>query len=71
MEALHNEIKVTIFEDFIKRFYIISGKFVMEQHISFKRKNTVQSDKANDKMVKFGRFMYWLYYMKYYQTSLM
>jgi len=39
------------------RFYIISSEEVMEQHISFKRKNTVKSDKANDKMVQFGRFM--------------
>jgi len=32
----------------LKRFYIISGEEVMEQYISFKRKNTIQSDKAND-----------------------
>ena len=30
-------------------FYSIHGEKAMEQHISFKRKNTIQSDKANDK----------------------
>ena len=39
--------------DIIKCWIIFNhvsyGEKAMEQHISFKRKNTIQSDKANDK----------------------